>query len=155
MSDFGGNIPKSGSAPGGAFYFDEISIGQKATYTRTVSEDDIKAFAAVSGDDNPVHLDNDFAVAHTPFGGCIAHGILTASYVSTVVGARFPGPGTIYVNQSLKFKAPVRAGDTVVAMAEVTELVPEKNFVVLKTTCEVAGKVVLDGLATVMAPKRT
>ena len=154
MNDFGGNIAKSGSAPGGAFYFDEIAIGQKATYTRTVSADDIKSFAAVSGDDNPVHLDNDFAAANTPFGGCIVHGILTASYVSTVVGSRFPGPGTIYVNQSLKFKAPVRVGDTVVATAEVVELVPEKSFVVLKTTCEVAGKVVLDGQATVMAPKR-
>ena len=158
MNEFNGPTPEAGSAPGGAFYFDEISMGQKASYTRTVTEDDIKAFAAVSGDDNPVHLDNNFAAENTPFGGCIAHGILTASYVSTVVGARFPGPGTIYINQSLKFKAPVRAGDTVIATAEVVELVPKKGFVVLKTTCEVAGqnenKVVLEGEATVMAPKR-
>lgn len=154
MNEFSGPKPEHGSAPGGAFYFDEISVGQKATYTRTVTEDDIQAFAAVSGDDNPVHLDNDFAAANTPFGGCIAHGILTASYVSTVVGARFPGPGTIYVNQSLKFRAPVRAGDTVVATAEVVELVPAKGFVVLSTVCQVAGNVVLEGQATVMAPKR-
>ena len=154
MNKFTGPIPETGSAPGGAFYFDEISVGQKASYSRTVTEADIKAFAAVSGDDNPVHLDNDFAAKNTPFGGSIAHGILTASYVSTVVGARFPGPGTIYVNQSLKFKAPVRAGDTVVATALVIELVPAKGFVLLKTTCEVAGKVVLEGEATVMAPKR-
>ncbi len=158
MNEFNGPTPEAGSAPGGAFYFDEISVGQKASYTRTVTEDDIKAFAAISGDDNPVHLDNNFAAENTPFGGCIAHGILTASYVSTVVGARFPGPGTIYINQSLKFKAPVRAGDTVIATAEVVELVPKKGFVVLKTTCEVASqnenKVVLEGEATVMAPKR-
>ena len=154
MNEFSGPTPSQGSAPGGAFYFDEISLGQVATYTRTVSDDDIKAFAAVSGDDNPVHLDNDFAAANTPFGGCIAHGILTASYVSTVVGARFPGPGTIYVNQSLKFRAPVRAGDTVVATAEVIELVPAKGFVVSSTVCQVAGNVVLEGQATVMAPKR-
>ncbi len=156
--NFSGPTPETGSAPGGAFYFDEISVGQKASYMRTVTDADIKAFAAVSGDDNPVHLDNDFAAKNTPFGGCIAHGILTASYVSTVVGARFPGPGTIYINQSLKFKAPVRAGDVVIATAEVTQLVEPKGFVVLRTTCEVVGnkenKLVLEGEATVMAPKR-
>ena len=157
-NNFLGPTPESGSAPGGAFYFDEISVGQKASYTRTVTDADIKAFAAVSGDDNPVHLDADFAAKNTPFGGCIAHGILTASYVSTVVGARFPGPGTIYINQSLKFRGPVRAGDVVIATAEVTQLVEPKGFVVLRTTCEVAGnkenKLVLEGEATVMAPKR-
>ena len=151
---FSGPTPETGSAPGGAFYFDEISVGQKASYTRTVTDADIKAFAAVSGDDNPVHLDDDFAAKNTPFGGCIAHGLLTASYVSTGVGASFPGPGTIYINQSLKFKAPVRAGDVVTATAKVTELVAAKGFVVLETTCEVDGKLVLEGEATVMAPKR-
>lgn len=154
MSEFSGPDPFPGSAPGGAYYFDEISVGQSASYTRTVAEADIRGFAEVSGDNNPVHLDPEFAAAHTPFGGCIAHGILTASYVSTVIGARFPGPGTIYVNQSLKFRAPVKAGDTVTATCTVIEIVAAKGFVVLETTASVNTKAVLMGVATVMPPKR-
>ncbi|MCK5444170.1 MAG: MaoC family dehydratase [Rhodospirillaceae bacterium] len=154
MNAFSGPDPFPGSAPGGAYFFDEISMGQSASYTRTVTDEDIAAFAAVSGDNNPVHLDSEFARAHTPFGGCVAHGILTASYVSTVIGVRFPGPGTIYVNQSLKFRAPVKAGDTVTATCTVIEIVTAKGFVVLETTASVAGKAVLMGVATVMPPKR-
>lgn len=154
MNAFSGPDPFPGSAPGGAYFFDEISVGQSASYTRTVTDEDIAAFAAVSGDNNPVHLDSEFARAHTPFGGCVAHGILTASYVSTVIGVRFPGPGTIYVNQSLKFRAPVKAGDTVTATCTIIEIVAAKGFVVLETTASVAGKAVLMGVATVMPPKR-
>jgi len=144
----------AGSAPGNAYYFDELKVGQKATYTREVSDADIQAFAAVSGDHNPVHLDPEFAAQHTPFGGCIAHGILSASYISTVVGTILPGPGSIYINQSLKFRAPVRAGDVVTTEAEITDLIEKRGFVQLSTRCLVDGKVVLEGEATLMAPKR-
>lgn len=144
----------AGSAPGNAYYFDELKVGQKAAYTREVTEADIQAFAAVSGDHNPVHLDPEFAAQHTPFGGCIAHGILSASYISTVVGTILPGPGSIYINQSLKFRAPVRAGDVVTTEAEITDLIEKRGFVQLTTRCLVDDKVVLEGEATLMAPKR-
>ena len=144
----------AGSAPGNAYYYDELEIGQKAGMSRTVTDADIQAFADVSGDTNPVHLDPDFAAEHTPFGGCIAHGILSASYISTVVGTILPGPGSIYINQSLKFRAPVKAGDTVVTEAEITDLIEKRGFVQLSTRCLVDGKVVLEGEATLMPPKR-
>jgi len=144
----------AGSAPGNAYYFDELKLGQKAGYTREVTDADIQIFAQVSGDHNPVHLDPEFAAAHTPFGGCIAHGILSASYISTVVGTILPGPGSIYINQSLKFRAPVRAGDVVETEAEITDLIEKRGFVQLSTKCSVDGKVVLEGEATLMAPKR-
>ena len=144
----------AGSAPGNAYYFDELEIGQTARFTREVTDADIQAFADVSGDNNPVHLDPEFAAEHTPFGGCIAHGILSASYISTVVGTILPGPGSIYINQLLKFRAPVKAGDVVVTEAEVTDLIEKRGFVQLSTRCLVDDKVVLEGEATLMAPKR-
>ena len=143
-----------GSAPGNGYYYDELEIGQKATFSKTVTEDDIHKFAEVSGDHNPVHLDPEFATEHTPFGGCIAHGILSASYISTVVGTILPGPGAIYINQSLKFRAPVRAGDTVVTEVEITDLIDKRGFAQFATRCLVDGKVVLEGEATLMPPKR-
>ena len=107
----------------------------------------------MSGDTNPVHLNADYA-AETMFKGRIAHGILTASFISTVIGTRLPGPGCIYVSQNLRFKAPVMIGDTVIARIVITKLIPEKRFVEMSTICTVADKVVLEGEATVMAPKR-
>ena len=144
----------AGSAPGNAYYFDELGIGQKASFTKEVTEADIQAFANVSGDNNPVHLDPEFAAEHTPFGGCIAHGILSASYISTVVGTILPGPGAIYVNQSLKFRAPVKAGDVVTAEVEITDLIEKKGFAQFSTRCLVDGKEVLIGEATLMPVKR-
>jgi len=144
----------AGSAPGNAYYFDELEVGQKASYTREVTDADIRAFAAVSGDNNPVHLDEAFAAEHTPFGSCIAHGLLSASYISTVAGTILPGPGAIYINQSLKFRAPVKAGDVVVAEVEVMDLIEKRGFVQLATRCLVDGKAVLEGEATLMPPKR-
>ncbi|MBL4615725.1 MAG: MaoC family dehydratase [Magnetovibrio sp.] len=144
----------AGSAPGKAYYFDELKIGQKATFSREVTEAHIKAFAEVSGDNNPVHMDPKFAAEHTPFGGCIAHGILSASYISTVVGTILPGPGAIYINQSLKFRAPVKAGDVVVTEVELTDLIEKRGFAQFDTRCLVNGKVVLEGQATMMPPKR-
>ena len=134
-------------------YFEDLSIGQAAIFAKTVTEADIVAFAGVSGDFNPVHVNEDFA-KDTMFKGRIAHGMLSAAFISTVFGTKLPGPGCIYVSQLLKFKGPVRIGDTVVARCEVTGLVPEKKFATFKTTCTVAGKVVVDGEATLMVPSK-
>jgi 3-hydroxybutyryl-CoA dehydratase len=118
-----------------------------------VTEADIAAFAGVSGDTNPVHLNEEYA-KNTMFKGRIAHGMLSAAFISTVFGMKMPGPGCIYVSQLLKFKAPVKIGNTVTAKVEVTATVPEKKFVTFKTTCTVAGKVVVDGEATLMVPSK-
>ncbi len=135
------------------YYFEELSVGQSAVFGKTVTEADIAAFAGVSGDTNPVHLNEEYA-KNTMFKGRIAHGMLSAAFISTVFGTKLPGPGCIYVSQLLKFKAPVKIGDTVMARVEVTALVPEKKFATFKTTCSVGDKVVLDGEATLMVPTK-
>jgi Acyl dehydratase len=135
------------------YYFEEIDVGQTAIFAKTVTEADIAAFAGVSGDFNPVHVNEDFA-KDTLFKGRIAHGMLSAAFISTVFGTKLPGPGCIYVSQLLKFKAPVRIGDTVVARVEATAKVPEKKFITFKTTCSVGDKVVVDGEATLMVPTK-
>ena len=135
------------------YYFEELQPGMTASFAKTVTEADIQAFAGLSGDFNPVHVNDEFA-ATTMFKGRIAHGMLSAAFISTVLGMRLPGPGCIYVSQALKFKAPVRIGDTVTAKVEVLSTVPEKKFVTLKTTCLVAGKAVIDGEATLMVPSK-
>lgn len=135
------------------YYFDELSEGMSAVFGKTVTEADIVNFAGVSGDTNPVHLNADYA-SETMFKKRIAHGILTASFISTVIGTRLPGPGCIYVSQSLRFKVPVMIGDTVTARVVITKLIPEKRFLEMSTICTVADKVVLEGEAVVMAPKR-
>jgi 3-hydroxybutyryl-CoA dehydratase len=134
-------------------FFEDLKLGQTAVYARTVTEADIVLFAGISGDTNPVHINEEFA-SETMFSGRIAHGMLTASFISTVIGTRLPGPGAIYVTQTLRFKAPVRIGDTVNARATVTELVPEKRRATLSTVVSVAGKVVLEGEAVVLVPLR-
>ncbi len=136
------------------YWFEEMKVGMAASFAKTVTESDIHAFAGLSGDFNPVHINEEFA-ATTMFKGRIAHGMLSAAFISTVLGMRLPGPGCIYVSQALKFKAPVRIGDTVTARVEVTGTVPEKKFVTLKTTCSVAGNIVIDGEATLMVPSKT
>jgi 3-hydroxybutyryl-CoA dehydratase len=135
------------------FYFEELSLGQTAVFGKTVTEADIAAFAGVSGDTNPVHLNEEYAKG-TMFKGRIAHGMLSAAFISTVFGTKLPGPGCIYVSQSLKFKAPVKIGDTVMARVEITALAPEKKFATFKTQCLVGDKVVLDGEATLMVPSK-
>lgn len=135
------------------YYFEELSVGMSAAFAKTVTEADIAAFAGVSGDFNPVHINEEFA-RDTMFKGRIAHGMLSAAFISTVFGMKMPGPGCIYVSQLLKFKAPVRIGDTVTARVEVTATNPEKKFVTFRTTCEVGGKVVVDGEATLMVPSK-
>jgi 3-hydroxybutyryl-CoA dehydratase len=134
-------------------FFDDLSLGRAESLTRTVAAADIEAFAAVSGDDNPVHLDAAFA-ATTPFKERIAHGMLTASYISALIGTRLPGPGAIYVSQTLSFKRPVRIGDEVTARVEISALDDVKGRVTFACVCSVAGKPVLEGEAVVIAPRR-
>jgi 3-hydroxybutyryl-CoA dehydratase len=135
------------------YFLEDIFIGQTAVYAKTVTEADVVLFAGISGDTNPVHLNDDFANT-TQFKGRIAHGILTASFISTVLGTRLPGPGCIYLSQNLKFKAPVRIGDTVQARVTVTEVVTEKRRVLVKTVVSVGDTVVIDGDAMLMVPSR-
>jgi 3-hydroxybutyryl-CoA dehydratase len=134
-------------------YFEDLEIGMTDVYSRTITESDIVLFCGISGDTNPIHLNRDYA-ARTRFRGPIAHGMLSASLISTVLGTKLPGPGVIYVSQNCRFRAPVRAGDTVVARATVTGLMVEKRFAWLETTCKVGAKVVIDGEAVVMVPSR-
>lgn len=132
---------------------EDLSVGMTAVFAKTVTEADIVLFAGISGDINPVHLNHEFAT-ETMFEGRIAHGMLTAGFISTVIGTKLPGPGAIYLKQSLNFRAPVRAGDTVRARTTITEIVPEKRRIVMETVATVAGKVVLDGEALIMVPSR-
>lgn len=134
-------------------YLEDLAIGQSAERRRTVTAADIEAFAAVTGDDNPVHLDEAYA-AKTSFGGRIAHGMLSAGYISAVLGAELPGPGAIYVSQMLNFRRPVRIGDEVTARATVSAIDARRGRVTLDTVCEVGGKAVVEGEAVVIAPKR-
>ena len=135
------------------YRFEDLSVGMSAAFARTVTDADIAAFAGVSGDTNPVHLNGEFA-AQSMFGGRIAHGMLSAAYISTVFGTKLPGPGCIYLSQTLKFKAPVKIGDTVVARVTVRELHPEKRRASFDTVCTVGGKPVLEGQAEILVPAR-
>jgi 3-hydroxybutyryl-CoA dehydratase len=134
-------------------YFEDLAIGMRETYSRTVTDADIRGFAEVSGDHNPIHLSEEFA-AKTPFKTRIAHGIYTASLISAVIASRLPGPGTIYMSQSLQFLAPVRIGDVVDATVEVIELMAKGRRVKLKCQCKVGETVVLEGEALVKAPAK-
>lgn len=134
-------------------FFEDLSVGQEASLSNTVSEADIVAFADISGDRNPVHLDADYA-AKTMFKERIAHGMLSAAYISAVFGMKLPGPGAIYMSQTLKFKAPVKIGDTVVTSVKVVELVPEKRRARFECVCTVNDKPVVEGEAMLMVPGR-
>jgi 3-hydroxybutyryl-CoA dehydratase len=134
-------------------YFEDLATGMSAVFSKTVTEADLLMFAGVSGDTNPLHLDEDFA-SRTIFESRIAHGMLTASLISTVLGTRLPGPGAVYVSQNIRFLAPVRIGDTVIARAQVAELVEEKRRVRMTTVCMVGDKKVMDGEAVLMVPIR-
>ena len=131
----------------------ELKVGERAQFAKTVSESDIYLYAGVTGDFNPAHINEEYA-KKTFFKTRIAHGMLTAGFISTVMANHLPGPGTIYISQMVNFLAPVRIGDTVTAIAEVTELYPDKNKVKLKTFClNQDGIKVLDGEAMVSPPK--
>jgi 3-hydroxybutyryl-CoA dehydratase len=134
-------------------YFEDLSLGMAETHAKIVKSSDVVGFAEISGDRNPIHLSEHFA-ARTPFGGRIAHGLYTASLVSAVIGTRLPGPGAIYLSQTLTFKAPVRIDDEVVARVEVVELIERGSRARLRCTCHVGDVIVLEGEAVVKAPRR-
>ena len=131
----------------------ELNIGDKDSFEKTISESDVYLYAGVTGDLNPAHI-NQREAETTMFKGRIAHGMLTAGFVSAVLGMKLPGPGTIYLGQELRFTAPVRFGDTIKAEVAVIEKKVEKNIMKLSTICtNQNGVVVLKGVATVMPPK--
>lgn len=133
--------------------FEDLTVGQTAEFSKTVTEADVVLFAGVTGDFNPAHLDAVYA-GKSRFGGRIAHGMLTASFFSTVLAMRLPGPGTIYLSQNLRFLRPVKLGDTVTARVEVAELFPTRRRVRLLTTCHnQEGEAVIDGEAVVLVPE--
>ena len=132
---------------------EDLKTGMSASFAKTITESDIVLFAAASGDNNAMHINEEFAQT-TQFKGRIAHGMLSASVISAAIAGKLPGPGTIYLGQNLRFKAPVRPGDTVHATVTVKEIFPEKGRVALTTVCNVAGKVVIDGDALVMPTSR-
>ncbi len=135
------------------YYIDDLKPGMSESFSKTVTEADIQKFGEVSGDMNPAHFDEEWAKT-TMFKGRIAHGVLSASYISTVLGMKMPGPGTIFMSLTTRFKAPVRIGDTVVATCTVREVVAEKRRVVFDCVCKVGDVTVVDGEAMVMAPAR-
>lgn len=134
-------------------FFEDLSIGQKASFGKTITEADIVLFAAVTGDTNPMHLNAEYA-KDSIFGERIAHGMLAAGLITKVMGTQLPGPGTIYLSQSLRFRKPVRIGDTVTATVEITGLNAEKHRATLTTVCTVKGEPVLEGEALVAVPSR-
>lgn len=136
-----------------ALEFKDLEIGMWGDYTRQVTEADIVSFAEVSGDKNPVHLDPAFA-AQGPFGDRIAHGMLTASYLSTVFGTKLPGPGAIYVSQTLNFYVPVKIGDVVTAKVEIAEVIPDKRRIRFHCQCSVGKTAVLAGEAVLYIPEK-
>ena len=132
---------------------DQLEVGQKASFTKTVTEADVYNFAGVTGDFNPAHMNEEYA-KNTAFKTRIAHGMLSAGFISAVLGTKLPGPGTIYLNQDLRFTKPVHFGDTITATITVEELIKEKNRALLKTVCtNQDGDVVVEGTAKVMPPK--
>ena len=135
-------------------YFEDLAVGQTESLVKTVSSSDVIGFAAVSGDRNPIHLSEHFA-ARTPFKTRIAHGLYTASLISAVLGTRLPGPGAVYLSQTLNFRAPVRIGDDVTVTVTVAELIDRGQRARLHCTCAVGDTLVLEGEATVKVPSRT
>lgn len=135
--------------PQNGYDIEDLKIGMSAEIGKTITEADIILFSGVSTDVNAVHLNEEFGKT-TMFGGRIAHGMLTATLISAVLGNRLPGPGVIYLSQTLRFKAPVRPGDTVIARATIKEILLEKGRVTVETLCLVDGKIVIDGEAVLM-----
>jgi 3-hydroxybutyryl-CoA dehydratase len=133
--------------------FEDLSVGMTEKLSRTVASSDVVGFAEVTGDRNPIHLSEHFA-AKTPFGTRIAHGLYTASLISAVLGTRLPGPGAVYISQTLNFRAPVKIGDTVDVIVAVAELVPAKYRARLTCICAVGSETVLDGEAWVKVPSK-
>ncbi len=135
------------------YFFEDLHVGQTATISKTITDADIQMYSAVSLDTNPIHVDEE-AGRNSRFGSRIAHGMLSAGLISALLGTKLPGPGTIYMRQSLKFKAPVKVGHTVKATVEITDLNLPRKSVTLRTRCFVKEDVVIDGEACVLVPSR-
>jgi len=137
------------------YTIEQMEIGQSASHSKTISEFDVYQFAGITGDLNPAHINEEYGKS-TVFKGRIAHGMLSAGMISAVLGMQLPGPGSVYLSQSIKFIAPVHIGDTITATATIVELLPEKNRVRLETVCtDQNGKVVTTGEAVLMPPKQS
>ena len=134
-------------------FLEDLKVGQAAMFGRTVTDADILAFAGVSGDTNPIHLHDGFART-TRFGQRIAHGMLSGSFISAVIGTKLPGPGSVYISQTMEFKAPVLIGETITAVATITAIDERRRRVTLKTQCLNGDKVVIDGEAQILVPRR-
>ena len=134
-------------------FLEDLAVGMTAVYAKTITDADIVMFAGISGDTNPVHLDALFA-DQTAFKGRIAHGMLAASFISTVLGTRLPGPGCIYLSQSLRFRAPVKVGDTVTARVTIKDVNPDSKRIAFETVCTVGDTVVVDGEALLLVSRR-
>lgn len=134
-------------------YFEDIRVGMRETLMRTVMDEDVVGFAELTGDHNPVHL-SDLYAQTTVFGRRIAHGLYTASLISAILGTKLPGPGAVYISQTLEFHGPVKIGDVVTVSVEVVELIERGRRVVLYCEAMVDGQRVLDGQATVSVPRR-
>jgi 3-hydroxybutyryl-CoA dehydratase len=132
-------------------FFEDLKLGMTERLKKTIASSDVVGFAQLTGDRNPIHLSEHFA-AKTQFGRRIAHGLYTASLISAVLGTRLPGPGAVYISQTLHFRAPVKIGDTVTVTVRVAELMPEKFRARLECVCKVGREVVLDGEALVKVP---
>jgi 3-hydroxybutyryl-CoA dehydratase len=135
------------------YFIEDLTVGMSASYAKTITEADIVIFAGISGDNNPLHLNEEFA-SESIFKGRIAHGMLTAVFISTVLGTKLPGPGCVYLNQDVKFKAPVRPGETVNTTVTITEVIPEKKRVIAQSVCRVGDKVVVEGTSMLLVPSR-
>lgn len=129
----------------------DIKIGMKATYSQTITDTDVKAFAGISGDRNPVHLDEIYA-QNSRYKKRIAHGLISASYFSALFGTKLPGEGCVYASQTLNFKRPIYVGDTVTAQIEVINIYIDKKKILFRTTCMVKNRIVIDGEAEIFIP---
>lgn len=141
-----------GIVPG--HYFEDLAIGMEASLVQTVGPGDLLAFAELTGDRNPIHLDDGYA-KETPFRRRIAHGMLSAAYISAVFGTKLPGPGCIYISQTLNFRAPVHIGDEVTATVRVSDLIGARKRAIFACHCAVGEKVVVEGEAVIMIPSRS
>ncbi len=136
------------------YYIEDLEEGMTASFAKTISESDVYTFAGITGDNNPVHINAEYA-AQTMFKERIVHGMFSAGLISAVLGTKLPGPGAIYIDQNIKFKAPVKFGDTVTATATITEINTERRRVILNTVCTVKGKTVATGNATLMVDSKS
>jgi len=135
------------------YYFEDLSVGMTASFGKTITEADVVMFSAVSGDINPSHINEEFA-ATTRMNTRVVHGMLSASLISAVLGCKLPGPGCLYVAQTVNFREPVQLGETVNAQVTLTRLRPKNNFAEFETTCSVGETTVVDGTALIWVPSR-